>query len=87
MRLLRTAFWLGVTICYLPNPPAHVATHDRSAASRQEPIACDRRRRLTFAIAPSHGTLTRSDLAIPWRGPIPLQRLHAHTGAVLSCQQ
>src|SRR6185312_8081127 len=60
--LLRTVFWLGVIMCYLPTAPAHLSTrHDRVAPCRQAPGP-----RETVL---SRDTLTRTDISIAWRGP------------------
>jgi hypothetical protein len=88
LRLLRTAFWLGVTICYLPTLPAHLVTpHDRSVACQQEPALRDKQQPVTFSVHTtvlSRGTLTGSDLAVPWRGFVPLPGLCKHHRPITS---
>jgi hypothetical protein len=95
MRLLRTAFWLGITIYYLPNTNSQPISPQISLNSSQcrynkaadtgrlcawvsesdtDPprgvIKRGERERSSSreTLMHSQSTLTRSDLAVPWRG-------------------
>jgi hypothetical protein len=100
MRLfVRTAFWLGITIYYLPSSIEHLAPRafpngierpsmgSSSAGSRHFSQRAYNRsgkcrqivargaegglRASSNILLRSQDTLTPSDLAIPWQGPVP----------------
>jgi hypothetical protein len=80
MKLLKTAFWLGVVIYYLPSPasqsgaPASGQGSATKAASQfcTQPLALCKRgesgKRNSSRNAVSQDTLTSPDRAVPWRG-------------------
>jgi hypothetical protein len=104
MRLLRTAFWLGITIYCLPSTNSQPAAPQPSPNSRQcrftkaadsgrlcawELGAAERPQVLVKrgeqrgggssreTVMRSQDTLTRSDLATPWRGSAVRKDLEA----------
>ena len=80
MKLLKTVFWLGVVIYYLPSPasqsgaPASVQGSATKVASQfcTQPLALCKRgepgERNSSRNAVSQDTLTSPDRAVPWRG-------------------
>jgi hypothetical protein len=66
---LRAAFWLGLTVCLLPTSTTHHVMSLNSIATCLQGSATAR-----HGAVPSHGTLTSSDLAVPWQGR-PLRAL------------
>jgi hypothetical protein len=66
MKLFRTAFWLGVVICNLPNHASQPAAPASQLPDGQRLAAKAANSR--DAVKPSQDTLTSADRGAPWGG-------------------